>query len=318
MTYTFYVFCPYFCTGGPESLHQLAGALRDLGQTSYMWYFGEKYNNLVDHPIIPDYSHYNLKTSNHFYLSDIDKPDCIWILPEGMNPAFYSEKRKAKCVIWYLATKTGNVSALSYTAKCLDEYWILAQSDCAYQQVVEARGDSNRLLRVYDYTKQSLIFPEEVLAQEDRIAQVLYNPAKGAEHTNEIRKYLPDIRFVPIRGATEPMLVDLGLKSKIYIDFGHHPGRDRLPREMAMLGAIVLTGADNTAGNNVDVPIPEFKFTKLENGRYDYSLIADVIRNCMERSHQLFSVFKSYRDIVREEKATMYQQTETFIQEICQ
>jgi len=46
----------------------------------------------------------------------------------------------------------------------------------------------------------------------------------------------------------------------MYIDFGTHPGKDRIPREAALRNCIVLTNRNGAADNNVDVPIPnEYK-----------------------------------------------------------
>lgn len=46
-------------------------------------------------------------------------------------------------------------------------------------------------------------------------------------------------------------------ESMIYIDFGEHPGKDRIPREAAMRDLIVITGRDGAAVNDVDVSIPK-------------------------------------------------------------
>jgi hypothetical protein len=51
--------------------------------------------------------------------------------------------------------------------------------------------------------------------------------------------------------------------AKIYIDFGCHPGKDRIPREAAMLGCCVVTGLEGSARFNEDLPIPiEYKFVR--------------------------------------------------------
>ncbi len=51
----------------------------------------------------------------------------------------------------------------------------------------------------------------------------------------------------------------------LYIDFGPHPGRDRLPREAAMGGACVITGMRGSAANNVDVGLPSaFKIDETQ------------------------------------------------------
>ena len=44
--------------------------------------------------------------------------------------------------------------------------------------------------------------------------------------------------------------------SKIYIDFGNHPGKERMPREAVALGCCIITGLLGSASNALDIPIP--------------------------------------------------------------
>ncbi|HEY0185691.1 MAG TPA: hypothetical protein VGC09_23050 [Rhodopila sp.] len=62
---------------------------------------------------------------------------------------------------------------------------------------------------------------------------------------------------MPLEGLDKASLAELLRQARIYADFGPHPGRDRIPREAAMCGAIVLTGRRGAAAFAADVPIPE-------------------------------------------------------------
>lgn len=311
MTYKFYVFSPYFVTGGPEALHQLASAIRDLGHECYLWYIENKYNNQIEKPVISQYSHYNVVTSTDYFLEDIDKEDCIWIVPESFGLNFYEKKRKAKLIIWYLATVTGNYRAVSYPVAIAATNLLLAQSEWGYDQARAACSTGRTCVRhLGDYTRLDLLLPEEALEREARIDQVLYNPAKGMEHTAQIRRRLPDIRFVALQGMTQTMILDAGLKSKLYIDFGHHPGKDRLPREMAVLGAAVMTGSDNVASSDIDVPIGKLKMQRGDDGKYDYDEIADCIRAVLDTYPQSFKDLKGYRNVIRQERQVFFDQVQ--------
>ena len=41
---------------------------------------------------------------------------------------------------------------------------------------------------------------------------------------------------------------------QVYIDFGHHPGQDRLPREAVQCGCVVITGTRGS-GNQINTYI---------------------------------------------------------------
>jgi hypothetical protein len=118
-----------------------------------------------------------------------------------------------------------------------------------------------------------------------RDIDVVYNPAKGIHYTNEIiRRAGQTLQIVPIgKGPngqvrmTGTEVTNLLHRAKVYIDFGPHPGMDRLPREAALAGCIVLTNRDGAAGYDVDVPLPnEFKFGGTFSVDNVYALLRDI------------------------------------------
>ena len=87
--------------------------------------------------------------------------------------------------------------------------------------------------------------------------------------------------------------------SKLYIDFGNHPGKDRMPREAAICGCCIITGKRGAAANDVDIKIPsQYKISDS-----DISLIADRIKYVLKNYEDLTSDFDSYRDKIRHEEA---------------
>ena len=69
--------------------------------------------------------------------------------------------------------------------------------------------------------------------------------------------------------------------SAIYIDFGHHPGKDRVPREAAAMGAAVLLHDQGAGSSFVDHPLDRDYLFSLVDIR-DGSLVArltDILAN---------------------------------------
>ena len=70
----------------------------------------------------------------------------------------------------------------------------------------------------------------------------LFNPIKGIDKTLEfIKKSDARIKWRALKGLTPEQMREVMLQSKVYIDFGNHPGKDRIPREAATCGCCVLT-----------------------------------------------------------------------------
>ncbi len=87
---------------------------------------------------------------------------------------------------------------------------------------------------------------------------------------------------------------------KIYVDFGHHPGKDRLAREAALHGVCVITGLYGSAANSVDVPILDHY--KLNPHAKDFmaqffNLVTEIFNNFSEQQNH----FQHYRAIIAEE-----------------
>ena len=68
------------------------------------------------------------------------------------------------------------------------------------------------------------------------------------------------------------------IKSKIYIDFGYHPGKDRAPREAVLFGNCLITNYKGSAGFYDDVTISnKFKFyEKYQNLKNINKLIYSI------------------------------------------
>jgi len=90
------------------------------------------------------------------------------------------------------------------------------------------------------------------------------------------------------------------LTAKAYIDFGHHPGKDRLPREAALHGTCVITGLYGSAGNTVDIPILDRYKLDPESIHFFSQfqlLITDIFQNFDACQKQ----FEDYRTIIAAE-----------------
>jgi len=107
----------------------------------------------------------------------------------------------------------------------------------------------------------------------------------------------------PIRNMTPAEVRELLSGARVYIDFGTHPGSDRLPREAAISGCCVVTGRQGSAGNPLDVPVPDkYKFDEKDESVFSKvdSVLADILSNYQDR----VADFEEYRrQIVMQEKS---------------
>ena len=92
----------------------------------------------------------------------------------------------------------------------------------------------------------------------------------------------------------------------LYIDFGNHPGKDRLPREVALNGCCVITGRRGAAKNDVDIPIPNgYKF---DENLVPPQQIIDRIRYVLDNYETCVKEMNDYRKHILLEKEEFEQQ----------
>lgn len=311
-----YVTCPAsFRTGGVELLHQLVYTLNQLGANATIAYTniprGEDptntaYKKYVDRYVsfseIKDESSTLVIISEHQVelVSGFIKAEvAVWWLSvdnyqKVYNPLIAFKLLGAKGVVWYFkhARWRYRVSKINKVVK-----YNLAQSYYAIDFL-----NNNGFLNV-DYLSDYINtdYLQVTLDKKDpRNNVVLYNPKKGKKFSNYLKTLDKNIQWVPLINLTNQQVRELLLTSKVYIDFGNHPGKDRFPREAAICGCCVITDRRGSAKYYKDVPILDRY--KYEDKRQYGSEILQCVRYCFNNYESCFDDFSDYRAMIAREK----------------
>jgi len=95
---------------------------------------------------------------------------------------------------------------------------------------------------------------------------ISFNGNKGFELVHQLERQLQDkVDFLPLKSFTRSELLDIFLKSDLYLDLGHFPGKDRMPREALKAGCPILISRFGAAENEIDFAIPPEYKLDLEN-----------------------------------------------------
>lgn len=274
-----YIACPArYATGGIELLHQLCAQIRKYVGAK-IWYANA--NGKPSH--MPEYDVYNnpyTETQPHFLPHDVVVLPEIWARYAALydNPVVYWES-------------VDNFSGGYIPPKTIH----LVQSEYARRYVAGNFG--GHVIPVTDYLNDDFFAPAREVRR--RMPTVLYNPAKGMDFTRKLMQAMPDVKFAPLTGYTRTELISVMRMSRLYIDFGDHPGKDRLPREAAMCGCCVITGRNGSAAYREDVGIPD-KY-KFDRDDANIPAICNMIRYVLDRYP--VEDFDAYREAIRGERA---------------
>ena len=308
----YYILCPWAETGGPEALHQLCSTLNEIGQEAYIYYYDNDYSQIHKNEFVPKYSEYLLRNSNISNFNSLDQKHNVVIIPEVIPVRIVENFQYCKVVFWRLSTNTyGQELNLPVFQKIFQG----CQSETQFNILKNSNiFTETKYFRLTDYINQVYLIPEEEI-HKNRKNQVLYNPKKGINHTQKIINTLVGNEFIliPINGLSNFEIRKLILESKIYIDFGHHPGKDRIPRECASGGCVVITGTQGCGSNEKDIPILT-KFNYNENlDSYEYTKIGKCILDVLDNYEIYFKQQEQYRNQIRKEKQIFTEEVQQMV-----
>lgn len=300
-----YILCPALVqTGGPEALHQLCYYLNNLNQQAYMIYYGQYSTS----PVAPLYLKYNTK-----YVDVIeDSIEHTLVVPEVMIPILRQFKNIKK-VIWWLSVDNYLVgenfkkchSGLNYYNYTTPDIIHAAQSYYAIDFLEKSGVNSKNIFKLFDPVNDTYRQNAKDLFKYSRNNVVLFNPKKGIDFTKALINASKEITWIPLNQPTQQEVAELMLKSKVYVDFGHHPGRDRLPREAAMSGCCIITSKRGSAKFYQDVLIAdEYKF---EDQQANINPILDKIQEIFSNYESEKQKFSDYRMMLMNEEKTFKQ-----------
>lgn len=320
-----YLFAPAAkATGGPELIHQLAYKLKERGMSPTIVYTPKIDGN----PVHQSYEKYGLDWSFDF----LDEEGALLVVPETQS-AFAMEVKNAEVCIWWQSVdnyyKFHESKVKSIILRLYREittsppFWLFenklrelpyhfAQSEYAKQHLLQKGVDPRKIFMLSDYLSSEFL---DVCCdrggKEDVIA---YNPSKGMKYTRMIIDAYPSGRFIAIENMSKHEVITLLKRAKVYLDFGPHPGKDRIPREAALMGCCVITNRKGSAFYEEDVGIPEsYKFDSV---RRDLSNIVSLLDAILKSYDSEFLRFSEYIDGIRSQELKFDTEVETICESI--
>jgi hypothetical protein len=294
-------------SGGLEALHQLAHELMALGVEARLVASPESRGL----PEEPAYAGYGCT-----YAEAIpDSPSSVVVVPEIAISvlADYPRSRKA---IWWLSVDFGEpyndhpwTSTERLRALIRDSHHC-AQSE--YARVEIARRERVTLQMLSDYTVFS---GGAAHGSDDGPGSVAYNALRGGELTDLVRAKATHLAWRPIENLSRSGVDDLLRRTTVYLDLGSHPGKDRIPREAALAGCVVVVGRTGSAAYDEDVPL-------AGDHKVDLDRAADEVANDVAaRLDRIVAdpaphreAQRGYVDRIRREREVFRQEVEAFVE----
>lgn len=251
------VFCPDATTGGPEALHQLVGSVNRQGGTARVVYTGPQSKfQILDGVVRCEFDprsiafHAYKKYSPVALTETSITPNSLLVFPEISVDFAWAVHSLMRCTVacWWLAVH--DITAAHDKAWCnrfMQGPIQLYQSYYA-MEFLRSHGAAS-MFPLFDYTDRNFVrrgmLENESGRTDSKVPKsIAFFPRKGGALAARFFEGLKDsgVDFVPIaiENMTKAEVMEALAKSQVYIDFGHHPGKDRVPREAAAVGNIVV------------------------------------------------------------------------------
>ena len=303
-------------TGGSELVHQLCHELSKLNFNSNISYY--PFHN--EYRIPNEYSIYDVEQCDLE-----DSPENIILLPEVATKYAWNIK-KSKIGIWWLSVD-------NYYRKKRDN--LLKDRIKYFKDLIRLRLMPIFLMKKYLHFVQSKFahdhlknynlssdylsdYLNPVHFKENRVTKeniILYNPVKGKKVTQKLIDNNKDYNFIALENLNNIQVQELFNRAKLYIDFGNHPGKDRMPREAIMANCCIITGKRGSASNEVDIPIlHKYKFNDLK--LIDNSLFRSLVNNIFTDFEANLCNFNNYKKSIISEKSIFQKQVKTIFTKI--
>lgn len=321
---TVYICCPASSyTGGPTLAHQLCYVLNQNGINAKMWYYC---NPLKKNKIDPVHQNYKSLNNPYTLSNPIDSEDSVIVATESKTQLLWKYK-KAHKFVWWMSVDNyymnmvslfdilkmkyrGFKPTLEYCKKYKNKKKYqafrqsgvlhLVQSEYAREFLLSEGIESDNIFSLTDYLEEEILNSANKNAGERSNNTVLYNPKKGFEFTQKIIASSTDLDWKPLINMTKAEVSNALLTSRLYIDFGNHPGKDRFPREAAICGCCIITGKRGAAKNDIDIQIDQkYKFDDVEE---NIDKIVSTIREILSNYDTITKDFDAYREKIKKEK----------------
>lgn len=300
-------------TGGPEACYQLSDSLIRQGFEAEVWLVSagdvdafrdalkkkirfagnslqipERLNN------VDEYQNYQAKPFKSYAPGD----DVMFIMPEvymWMMPLLLG----CKVMVWWLSVDNAFRAMADINLNMLRTPLVkhAVQSDYA-RAFTASLGLKSTFLT--DYT---VISPKPTPALQDRPLKVSVNAGKKVIFdlnvlSASLKELNPNIEIVKIAGLSREEVYDAFSTSRVFIDLGNFPGKDRMAREALLLGANIIVGNAGAGHYEADYPLPELYRPPV----FDLAAVARLTAQMVQDPVTHAAQFQSARQIFGNEK----------------
>ena len=296
-----YIYSPTdIVSGGVNSLHILCKGLIDNNIDAKMFYIDPP-SEFLDHPVI--------KAFNVPYITHIeDSRQNILVVPEAYTSLLHEYRFVTKMVYWlgiyfyfkkppyrfplsiklirkifagssYFGTSKNQFHALSqkvnFWGKKNDPIWhkeIIHMSN-SYYAAEFIKLMNNEDVNVLHNPVRNEFYQQKISPVREK--KILFGTKTPNSIIRKVRKEFIDFECIKLKRIPSAEIKKLYSESMLFIELGHFPGRNRMPREAVVSGCVIITSLTGSASYSNDMQLPGY-YKLNTNSDYMAELIIKI------------------------------------------
>ncbi len=320
------VMCPgNVISGGVNSLLNLCGSLNKNGFSAKI-YFYDIDNDIINSHIVQSY---NVEQ----YRGELDLENNIVVAPETQTTRIKNLKKATKVVYWlgllYYYKNPEWKFPFNYKImrKLIACHSYAGYSNGAFELAKRrlneyAKSKINIWTADYIHLSNSYFVTEYCKNKGAKHAYTIQNPVHDEFYDKDINpkreKYIllgqrsshlfmwllrivfKDYKIFKLKRMSHAEVMKYLSKSTVFVELGINHGRDRLPREAALLGNVVFMNRRGSSSNKADYNLD--KYYILKNNILNYFQIIKKIKNTLDNYQTHFEKQSEFRQQLIKEK----------------
>jgi hypothetical protein len=180
----------------------------------------------------------------------------------------------------------------------------LVQSKYAKDFLSNCGVEDEKILIIHEPLEEEFLMRAKEIKYHEKINAIAWNVRKAYPIAFKLVRMLRKNGFTvfDLKNVDKDRIIKILSKTKIFLDIGIHPGRDRPPREAVALDNITIVNNHGGCYNFDDCMIPaEFKWNCYLDHEINYQMCVKYIEHYLENFEYYIKKFYKFKQYIMQE-----------------
>ena len=180
----------------------------------------------------------------------------------------------------------------------------IVQSKYAKNFLISCNVESRKIMTIHEPLEEEFLIKAKEIKHHEKIDAIAWNAKKAYPIAFKLVRMLRKNGFMvfDLKDVGKDRMIKILSKTKIFLDIGRHPGRDRPPREAVVLDNITIVNNHGGCYYFDDCMIPaDFKWNCYMDHKIEYQKYVRSIEHYLENFEYYIEKFCDFKQYILQE-----------------